>query len=102
MRASNVATVKSSSGQPELDSGLSPVQSRIVLVVGRIFKERRAEVLIAADTDLREAGLSSIDMVNLVLSIEDEFELAIPEAEITPANLRSVSAISVLVERLSA
>jgi acyl carrier protein len=39
-------------------------------------------------------------MVNLVLAVEEEFNLTIPEAAITPANLRSVSAISGLVVKL--
>ena len=102
MRASSFATMKATSGQANLDAGLSDTQSRIIAVVGRIFAERRADVSIALETDLREAGLSSVDMVNLVLSIEDEFNLTIPEVQITPANLRSVSAISLLVDRLGA
>lgn len=102
MRASGIATTKLNSDQNERDDGLSRAQSRIFVVVSRMFRERRTNVPIAPDTDLREAGLSSIDMVNLVLSIEDEFDLTIPEAEITPTNLRSVSAISLLVIRLNA
>jgi len=39
-------------------------------------------------------------MVNLMLSIEAEFDLEIPEIDITPANFRSISAISNLVTTL--
>jgi acyl carrier protein len=50
--------------------------------------------------DLREAGLTSMDMVNLVLAVELEFGLMIPEISITPTNFRSVAAISSLVGTL--
>jgi acyl carrier protein len=53
------------------------------------------------DTDLREAGFSSLDMVNLVLSVEEEFSVTIPEAQITPGNLRSVAAIGALIDKLA-
>jgi acyl carrier protein len=50
--------------------------------------------------DLRDAGLTSMDMVNLVLAVETEFDVMIPESRITPANFRSVAAISSLIEAL--
>jgi acyl carrier protein len=49
---------------------------------------------------LRDAGLTSMDMVNLVLAVESEFDLMIPETSITPANFRSVAAISTLIDVL--
>lgn len=50
--------------------------------------------------DLREVGLTSLDMVNLVLAVESELALDIPESEITPVNFRSVSSIAALVTGL--
>ena len=50
--------------------------------------------------DLREVGLTSLDMASLVLSVEAEFDLMIPERHITPANFRTVSAITALVVAL--
>jgi acyl carrier protein len=38
-------------------------------------------------------------MVNLVLAVEAELTVSIPEAEITPANFRSVATIEALVTR---
>ena len=40
---------------------------------------------------LSELGMSSIKMVNLMLAVEGEFDLNIPQQEITPENFRSVS-----------
>jgi acyl carrier protein len=69
-------------------------------VVRRMLLERSIERPVTADADLREIGLTSLDMVDLVLSVECEFDLQIPEAQITPANFRSISAIDALVNAL--
>ena len=44
--------------------------------------------------------VTSLDMAGLVLSVEAEFDLMIPERDITPANFRSVAAITALVTSL--
>jgi acyl carrier protein len=62
--------------------------------------ERSIRRSVSPADDLRDAGLTSMDMVNLVLAVESEFDLMIPEASITPANFRSVAAISSLVGAL--
>ncbi len=54
-----------------------------------------------ADQDLRDAGLSSLDTVNLMLAVEGEFDLLLPQAEMTPENFRSAAAIARLVDRLA-
>jgi|SRR2546421_7731698 acyl carrier protein len=52
------------------------------------------------DDDLRDVGLTSLDIVNLMLAVEAEFELKIPDADMTLRNFRSVSAIDALVASL--
>jgi acyl carrier protein len=72
-------------------------------VVRRMLMERSIDgTVVTADADLREIGLTSLDMVDLVLSVECAFDLQIPEAQITPANFRSISAIDALVSTLRA
>ena len=78
---------------------MSP-ETRITTVVLRQLKERGSRNPPGPDDDLREAGLTSMDMLNLVLSIEAEFDLTIPESGITPANFRSIDSISKLVDSL--
>jgi acyl carrier protein len=41
-------------------------------------------------------------MVSLVLSVEEEFDIMVPETGITPANFRSIAAITRLVDSLRA
>jgi len=40
--------------------------------------------------------------VRLMLAIEAEFALAIPDAELTPENFASIETIKAMIERLSA
>ena len=46
---------------------------------------------------LRETGLTSLDMVNLMLAIEAEFDIEIPQSAMTPDNFDTVMAIENLV-----
>ncbi len=74
--------------------------SGVTEVVRRMLIERSIDGTVTAEADLREIGLTSLDMVDLVLSVECAFDLQIPEAQITPANFRSISAIDALVTAL--
>jgi len=73
---------------------------RVISVVQRLLTQRSISRKVEPSDDLRDAGLTSMDMVNLVLAVETEFDVMIPESRITPANFRSVAAISSLIEAL--
>ncbi len=49
---------------------------------------------------LRDAGLTSLAAVRLMLEIEAAFELAIPDADLTPENFHSIDAMVRLIQRL--
>ena len=51
------------------------------------------------DRQLSDLGLSSLKMVNLMLAVELEFDIAIAQSDITPENFHSVAAIQALVMR---
>jgi acyl carrier protein len=51
------------------------------------------------EQQLSELGLNSLKMVNLMLSIELEFDITIPQHEITPENFHSLGAIARLLTR---
>jgi acyl carrier protein len=86
-----------SSKSPELD--LLPKRD-VSQVVRRLLAQQSIDRLVSAHDDLREIGLTSLDMVDLVLSVESEFNVRIPEAAITPANFRSIAAIDALISSL--
>jgi len=73
---------------------------RIVAVVQRLVRERSITRPVSSGDSLAEAGLTSLDAVRLVLLVEDEFNLEIPVSELTLANFRSISTISLLVTKL--
>jgi acyl carrier protein len=51
------------------------------------------------EQQLSDLGISSLKMVNLMLAVELEFDIAIPQSDITPENFHSVAAIEALVVR---
>ena len=73
---------------------------RIAAVVQRLASERAMTRPVSSDDSLTEAGLTSLDVVRLVLLVEDEFNVEIPVPELTLANFRSISTISLLVTKL--
>ncbi len=55
---------------------------------------------ITADTDLQEdLGADSLDVVDLLMSIEDEFEVEVPDEEIE--NIKTVGALVSYIEENS-
>ena len=51
------------------------------------------------DAQLSDLGISSLKMVNLMLAVEVEFDIAIAQADITPENFHSLQSIEMLVDR---
>jgi acyl carrier protein len=78
----------------------SNVQVRIAALVGALLMKRGLASEVEADRPLRDAGLTSLDMVNLMLAVEGEFDLFIPQDKMTPAHFRSVQSIEALVTDL--
>ena len=80
------------------DAGLPSHQ--LLALVSQILIKNSIARQVSVDDQLTEIGLSSIDMVNLMLAIEAEFDIMIPASEITPANFRSISTIEGLIIRM--
>ncbi len=55
---------------------------------------------VAPDVELAKLGMTSIDMVELMLGVEAEFDLTIPPADITLENFRSIATVRRLIDRL--
>ncbi len=84
-----------------LDRTTSDVNERVTALVRALFTKRGIERNVGGDDDLGEIGLSSLDLVTLMLAVEAEFDLNIPEQEMRPANFRSVGKIEALINGLS-
>jgi acyl carrier protein len=46
---------------------------------------------------LVDVGLTSMDMVNLMLGVESEFDFTIPQSQITPENFQSVKTLERMI-----
>ena len=76
------------------------VRDRLLQLVGQILGKADPASSVPAEARLSELGMSSIKMVNLMLAVETEFDLTIPQGDITPDNFRSVATIEALLVRL--
>ena len=52
-------------------------------------------------TLIDDGVLSSLDIIQLIGALNDEFDISIPATEIIPKNFNSVDAMAEMVERLS-
>ncbi len=78
------------------------IRDRLLRLVGQILGKPDDAASLPLEARLSELGMSSIKMVNLMLAVETEFDLTIPQGEITPDNFRSVATVEALLKRLLA
>lgn len=83
------------------DGSLTASNARIGHIVRTMLIKRDFRGELDLSQPLGEAGLTSLDMVNLMLAVEAEFDLEIPQEEMTPENFRSIETIERLVETLA-
>jgi len=83
------------------EGGLPGPEDRIFGIVRQMLPRTAATVRLRPDQSLQDAGLKSLDMVTLMLAVEAEFDVEIPQNEMTPANFQSVAAIEALVASLA-
>ena len=73
------------------------IRNRIVAVVKGILERNSLPAEFAPDAKLVDVGLTSMDMVNLMLSVEAEFDFTIPQTQITPENFQSVETLEAMI-----
>jgi acyl carrier protein len=74
-------------------------RERLIVLVRQIVGGTAARLL-PIDARLSDLGMSSIKMVNFMLAVEAEFNLIIPQHEITPDNFHSIATVESLILRL--
>ena len=55
---------------------------------------------LADDSDLYEAGLTSLTTVNLMLAVEDEFNIEFPDKKLGRKTFESIRSLSEVIEEL--
>ena len=73
------------------------VRDRILALVEAILERNSIAVEIDSETRLVDVGLTSMDMVNLMLGVEAEFDFTIPQSKITPENFQSVKTLELMI-----
>lgn len=73
------------------------LRSRIMKLVKGILEQNSLTADVGPSAKLVDAGLTSMDMVNLMLGVEAEFDFTIPQSEITPENFQSVETLERMV-----
>jgi acyl carrier protein len=87
-------------GAEPVETQSNNVRDKLIAVVAQVLGPTVAlPTPFPVERQLSDLGLSSLKMVNLMLSVEVEFNIAIPESEITPENFQSLASIQALVER---
>jgi acyl carrier protein len=73
------------------------VRDRILVLVKAILEQNAIVADVAPDSRLVDVGLTSMDMVSLMLGVEAEFDLTIPQDQITPENFQSIETLERLI-----
>ncbi len=90
------------SGNDEMPGGSTGLpRDRLIELVMQMLSKSSISRAPSIDDQLSEAGLTSLDMVNLMIAVEAEFGITIPASDITPANFRSISTIEALIVRIA-
>jgi acyl carrier protein len=75
----------------------SEIRNRVVALVNSILAQNATVAEIRPEARLVDVGLTSMDVVNLMLSIEAEFDFTIPQGDITPENFQSVETLERMI-----
>jgi acyl carrier protein len=73
------------------------LRNRIIKLVKGILAQNSLSAEVTPQAKLVDVGLTSMDMVNLMLGVEAEFDFTIPPSEITPENFQSVETLERMV-----
>jgi acyl carrier protein len=73
------------------------VQTRLLALVKTILQQNAMTAEVRPDSLLVDVGLTSMDMVNLMLGVEAEFDFTIPQDDITPENFQSIKTLERMV-----
>ncbi len=82
--------------------GQATPRGTLIDLVVAILKRNGVTRPVDAEADLVNQGLTSVDMVHLMLAIEAAFDITIPQSGLTPENFRSIATIEAMLAGLAA
>jgi acyl carrier protein len=84
----------------DIEASTAEVRGRVLSVIRSILKQNDITADVHAETQLVDIGLDSMGMVALMLGVEAEFNMTLPQPEITPENFESVRSLETMILKL--
>lgn len=84
-------------GAVEMHNLTVNVQNRVLSVVRSVLQQNAIAADVHPESRLVDIGLNSMGMVELMLKVEAEFDLILPQLAITPENFQSVKAMERMI-----
>ena len=73
------------------------IRHRVTALVRTILEQNAVSAELGPEARLVDAGLTSMDMVSLMLAVEAEFDFTIPQDQITPDNFQSIMTLECMI-----
>jgi acyl carrier protein len=80
-----------------MEASVAEVRCRVLSVIRSILEQNAIAADVHPESHLVDIGLSSMDMVALMLRVEAEFDITLPQLEITPENFKSVRTLETVI-----
>jgi acyl carrier protein len=82
-------------GRIEIEVFAATIQHRVLSIVRSILEKNAIDPDVHPESPLVDIGL--MEMVELMLKVEAEFDLIIPQPQITPENFQSVKTLELMI-----
>jgi acyl carrier protein len=76
------------------------IETKVLSVLYNYLPEAPPEESLLPDDTLVELGIDSLKLVELILGLEESFQIVIPDDDIVAANFDTVGSVSLLVSRI--
>ena len=73
------------------------IEDRVLSLIRSIIERDTSAADVGPESRLVDIGLSSMDMVALMLKVEAEFDFTIPQIQISPENFQSVRSLERMI-----
>jgi acyl carrier protein len=80
-----------------MEASVAEIRGRVLTLIKNILQQNDIAVDVHPDSHLVDVGLRSMDMVALMLRVEAEFDIMLPQSEITPENFKSVRTLETVI-----
>jgi acyl carrier protein len=86
--------------EPETQNRSLTIRERLLALVRQTLGPPACGRPLPIDARLNDLGITSIKMVNLMLSVEAQFDITIAQADINPENFASLASVEALISRM--